>query len=125
LLVGGEVVQDAALFLAAKGRVSEDDVDTVSIAYFRDLHGERVAVFNIGVFEPVQEKVHLHEHVGERLGLLAEERFLLEHATVSNGFAACCEVVVSLDEKAARAATVSPSCGAVTSTMNFTTGRGV
>jgi len=84
LLVGGEVVEDTALLLAAEGRVCEDDIHAVVVADLGDLHGEGVAVLDVGVFEPVQEEVHLHEHVGQRLGLLPEEGLLLEHAAVGD-----------------------------------------
>lgn len=104
LLVGGEVVENAALLLSAEGRIGEDDVHAVGIADFGDFLGQRVAVADVGVLEAVQEEVHLHEHVGKRLGLLAEKRLLLEHPAVGNGFAHRCEVVVGLDQEPSGAA---------------------
>ena len=103
LLVGGEVVEDAALLLAAEGRVGEDDIHTVVVADFGDLHCESVAVFDVRVFQPVQEQIHLHEHVGQRLRLLSEQCFLLKNTAVGDGFAGGREVVVGLDKEAAGA----------------------
>ncbi len=105
LLVLGEVALDAALLLAAEGRVGEDDVHAVLVADLGELRGEGVAGIDLRRLEAVQQQVHLAEQVGQRLGLAAEERCgpaaPARSATVLHLLA---QVGEGLDEEAAGAA---------------------
>ena len=57
-----------------------------------------------GVFQAVQQQVHLAEQVGQRLGLAAEEAALLQRLAVLHRLALLLEVLIGLDEEAAGAA---------------------
>jgi integrase len=65
LFIGWEVVEDPALFFAAKRRVGEDNIHAIGVADFRNLHREAVAIFNVWV-EPGEAEALL-QHAGPHL----------------------------------------------------------
>ena len=104
LLVGREVAANAGLFLAAEGRIGQDHVHPVPVADLRQLDGQAVAIGDPWRSQPVQEQVHLGEHVGERLGLAAEDAPLLQDLQVLDRLALLFQVGVRLDQEPGRAA---------------------
>ena len=104
LFVFGEIALDAFLFLAAEGRVGEDDVHAVAFADVGELEAEGVAGVDLRGVEAVQEQVHLAEEIRQRLRLAAEEGFLLQDFAVGHGLHLFAEVVVGFDQEAAGAA---------------------
>ena len=83
--VGGEVVLDAWLLLAAEGRIGEDDVYAVAVADLAEAEAKRVAGVNPGRFQAVEQQVHLGEQVGHGLGFDARDAALLEDALLLDG----------------------------------------
>ena len=73
LLVLGEVALDAALLLAAEGRVGQDHVHPVLVADLGEREAQAVAGVDLRGLQAVQQQVHLAEQVGQRLGLAAED----------------------------------------------------
>ncbi len=104
LLIFGEIALDAFLFLAAEGRVCEDDVHAVALADVGEFEAQGVAGVDLRRVEAVQHQVHLAEEVGQRLGFAAEEGFLLQDFAVGHGLHLLAEVVVGFNQEAAGAA---------------------
>lgn len=125
----GEVVEDACLFLAAKGRVCQDDVDALILADFRQTKPQRVAGIDARGVKAVQQQVELGQQERQRFGFATEEAVFLQGAALFDRVGLPFEVLVGLGQKApvpqAGSRMVSPSFGSVTSTMKRTTGRGV
>ena len=67
LLVVGEVAEDAALFLAAEGRVGQDDVDAVLVADLRELESEGVAGIDAAARRARAAAGSSGEQIGQRL----------------------------------------------------------
>lgn len=70
-------------FLAAKGRVGQDDVVAVIFPYIAQVFGLRVGVDDIGRLDAVEDHVHYASDIGEVFLLLAIMRAFLE------GFEVC------------------------------------
>ena len=83
--VVGKVVEDPCLFLAAEGRIGEDDVDPPVLADLGQAMPQRVARVDARRMEAVQKQVQLGEQVGQGLCLLAEDAALLDRRPVSLG----------------------------------------
>jgi hypothetical protein len=98
------VAEDAALLLAAEGRVGQDHVDPVAVAEFIQREPQTVLRVDLRALQPVQEQIHLAQEVRQRLGLAAEDALLQEHPPVLDRLALLGEVVVGLDEEPAGAA---------------------
>ena len=104
LHIGRKVGLDADLFLTAEGRVGEDDVHALAVADLIDPSIQRIAVGDLGRLQPVQQQIHLHQHVRQRLGLLAVEGVLLQHAALVGRADLRRNVVVGFHQETARAA---------------------
>ena len=74
----GEVQLDAGFFLAAKGRVGDDDLVAVFVADFVERGFQAVVAADVGVFDAVQQQVHRPEQVGQRFLLDAEQGLVLQ-----------------------------------------------
>ena len=110
-----EVALDALLLLAAEWRVRDDDVDAIAVADLAHAEPQRVERIDLRRLDPVEQEVHLAEQIGERLRLDPVERRPLEAVELLDGVRERPDVLVRLDEEAARPAagssTTSPGCG--------------
>ena len=78
----GEVVEDARLFLAAKGRVGQDDIDPLILADFSKTKPQRVARIDPRGMKTVQQQVELRQQEWQRLGFATEEAVFLQGAAL-------------------------------------------
>ena len=104
LLVGGEIGANPGLFLTAKGRIGQDHVHPVPLADLRQFPGQAVAVSDLRRSQPVQQQIHLGQHVGQRLGLTAEDALLLQDLQILDRLALLFQVAVRFDQETRRAA---------------------
>ena len=61
----GEVGEDPGLFLAAEGRVGEDDVHAFGLADLVQAKAQGVARVDLGRVHPVQKQVQLRQQEGQ------------------------------------------------------------
>ena len=104
LHVLGEVVQDAALLLAAEGRVGHDDLDALSVADLAQRKAQAVPRIDLRRLETVQHQIHLRQQIGQRFRLAAEDALVLQDFPVLDVAALLLQMLERLDEKAAGAA---------------------
>ena len=97
----GEVIDDAALLLAAEGWIGGDDIDAVAILYVAQVDvGEGVALLQVGRFDAVQQHIHDRQQVGH--GLLLDAMYVvLQLLAQLRGACIVLQATVCLDEKAA------------------------
>jgi hypothetical protein len=104
LFVFREIALDAFLLLAPEGRVGENHIHAVALADVSELEAEGVAGVNLRRVEPVQQQVHLAEQIRQSLGFAAEERAFLQDPSVGDRFDLLRQMIIRLDQEAARAA---------------------
>ena len=104
LLVLGEVAVDAALLLAAEGRVGQDHIHAVSVADLAQREAQAVARIDLRRLQAVQEQVHLASRYGSGLASPPKMLCFCRICAVLDRLALLLQVLERLDEKAAGAA---------------------
>ena len=104
LFVFGKIALDAALFLAAEGRIGKNEVHAVALANVGQFEAQGIAGINLRGVQTVEQEVHLTEQIGQRFRLAAKEGLVLQNLAVGHGFDLAGQVVVGLNQEPARAA---------------------
>ena len=116
LLVVGKVAVDAALLLAAEGRVGQDDVDAVSVADLGQREAQAVAADRSSATPGRAAAGSSGQQVRQRLGLAAEDALRsaasARSSTVWHCFSRCLNASTRKPPvPQAGSSIVSPSCG--------------
>ena len=105
LLVFGKVAEDAALFLAAEGRVGEDDVDAVFVADLAQREAQAVAADrSAAISRPCSSRFICASRYGSDFASPPKMLCALQHLPVLDRLALLLQVLERLDQKAAGAA---------------------
>ena len=101
----GEVLLHFLAFLAAEGRIGDDNVVTVLFLHIGNIFGKCVGVEDVGRFNAVQDHVHDRDDISQRLLFLAVEGAFLQVAVLGGGSIGVlgAEVIERFAEEAGRA----------------------
>ena len=81
----GEVLLHLGAFLAAKGRIGQDDIVAVFLLNIGQVLRQRVGMQDVRRFDAVQDHVHDADDVGQRFLFFAVEGLLLQRFHICGG----------------------------------------